>query len=86
MAINLTRYYQRDPKWKDLRLGNGGKEAIIGEYGAVICSLAAILHHPPNEVNDTMLAADAFDGAKLILADLPYECRSGSWCLTRIGT
>lgn len=72
MAIDLKPYPQCDQKdWSNKTLGYG--PTTIGAEGAVVCSLAAILHRPPNEVNDTMLAADAFDGAKLILADLPYD-------------
>lgn len=73
MAVNLTLYAQQNQLWSSKTLGHG--PTTIGKDGAVVCSLAAILHVPPDVVNDTLLAADAFlpNQALLPIDKLPYD-------------
>lgn len=51
---------QRDPRWRDVRLGFS--QLTIGGYGCFLTCLAWMVGKTPIEVNDILRAANAFGG------------------------
>ncbi|MBD3299729.1 MAG: hypothetical protein GF347_00040 [Candidatus Moranbacteria bacterium] len=45
-------FWQRDPRWKNLRLGFG--RTTIGTHGCFITSLGMMVHKRPDEVNEIL--------------------------------
>ena len=51
---------QRDPRWKDIKLGFGN--TTIGFYGCTITSLAMLAGLLPNEVNERLRGVNGYAG------------------------
>jgi hypothetical protein len=62
-AASYTAYSQRDLRWCWKRVGRSGLRFY--EHGCLITCLAMMLGRRPDELNDVLLAADAFSGANL---------------------
>lgn len=59
-ASTLQLLSQRDPRWRDVRLGFS--QLTIGGYGCFLTCLAILTGKTPIEVNDILRAANAFGG------------------------
>ena len=55
---------QRDPQWKDIKLGNSN--LTIGDYGCCITSLSMLAGLTPIEVNDRLKSVNGFQGALVL--------------------
>lgn len=53
--------WQRDPRWRNTRLGEGTR--TIGSDGCVITSLGMALGWEPTRVNNELMAQDAYMGS-----------------------
>ena len=59
-------YSQRDPRWKDIKLGFG--KTTIGSHGCFLDNLAMIVKIPPDKVNEILKNDGGFSG-DLIVSD-----------------
>jgi hypothetical protein len=59
-------YSQRDPRWKDTKLGFG--QTTIGSHGCFLTALSMVVKQPPNVVNAILRRASAFN-QDLIISD-----------------
>jgi hypothetical protein len=57
-------FSQRDPKWKDVKLGNG--KTTIGGFGCFVTSLAMLSGKTPPEVNEILKRGGYFQGDLII--------------------
>lgn len=58
-------FSQRDPRWKNVKLGNS-KTSTIGQYGCFVTCLSMMVNKRPDEVNEILKKAGAFNGDLLI--------------------
>lgn len=76
---SIRAFSQRDPRWRDVRLGEGG--LTIGQAGCLLCSAAAMLASwgwdtDPVRLNGFLLAHEGYcDGNLLVFGAL-----DGQWC------
>jgi hypothetical protein len=72
-AREFTLWAQRDPRWRDVKLGNSSS-VTIGSDGCILCSLAGMLGITPAEANESLKNAGAFapGSAMLSVATSPY--------------
>ena len=81
--IEVPTYSQRNPLWRDKKLGFSTK--TIGAYGCTITCLASFLSKIYNEkitpdmVNDNLKKANAFSGALVIWYRVPYAYPKLKW-------
>lgn len=68
--INYEIYSQRDPRWKDIKLGFG--ETTIGSHGCFLTSLSMMVKQTPDKVNEILKKAGAFN-KDLIISERAAE-------------
>lgn len=74
-GFRLIHYYQNDPQWKDVKLGNSSE--TIGSWGQLVTVYAMLLdgygyNETPETVNEKMKKAGGFEGAFFIPSVVPY--------------
>ena len=57
-AKEYSVYWQRDPKWRAVRLGYG--RTTIGSHGCFVTCLAMMVHKRPDEVNQILKEQGGF--------------------------
>lgn len=62
----MTTYSQRDPRWKDIKLGFG--QTTIGGYGCFLTCLSMLVGKTPDVVNQMLKSGGAFHN-DLIISD-----------------
>lgn len=63
-AAGYTPYSQRDLRWRWKKVGCSARP--FHEYGCLVTCLAMLVGRRPDEVNDQLVAAGAFQGANLL--------------------
>ena len=63
-AAGYTAYSQRDLRWCWKRVGQSTKRFY--DYGCLVTCLAMMVGRRPDQVNDALIAAGAFNGANLV--------------------
>ena len=61
--IDITPLWQKDPRWKDIKLGNSN--LTIGSDGCLVTCFAMVLGVTPAEFNARMKAVGGFTGARV---------------------
>lgn len=71
MAFELVHYSQRDPRWKDKKLGNSS--STLGYFGCAVGSVAMLLSghgykEDPDSLNEKLKKSGGFMGAAIVWA------------------
>lgn len=81
--LDVPTYSQRDPRWKNNKLGFSN--LTIGGYGCLVTALSALITHitgtphTPDRVNEDLKKAKAFSGALLIWSRVPIAYPQLKW-------
>lgn len=58
---------QRDPRWKNLKLGTGDATSTIGAFGCTVTALGMILETTPDVVNDRINSVQGYANGNLVI-------------------